>query len=645
VHVVLQPGLGLATNVVSLQLTVPDVDAWYPNEYGAQPLYALSVAFTPTPSAGDAPLAATLPAGSWTGRIGFRTVELVQDPAPGGTTFYFRVNGVPVFIKGANWVPADAFEGRVTDATLLTAFEAFTDAHFNTLRNWGGGVYQSDTFYDLADELGLLVWEEAMFACSLYPNDTSFLANVAAEIADNVQRLAAHPSVLLWAGSNENEAALAFDWYGIAPTAPAFPTYVGMYASLYWDTVLPTVWSLDQSRPTLGSSPSNGNESQAAPVHANPNMPLAGDMHFYDYTDDPWVDATFPTPRFASEFGYQSWPSLLTLAAASSEAAGDWAWLSPFMNHRQHHPDGQAQITALWALHFDNPNRTASNATLFGDWLWLSQASAGLAMKFEAEHYRRGRSSGSATTGGYTMGTLYWQANDIWEGASWSAIEYGGRWKVLQHLATRFYADVLVSPALINNSVLVSVVTDVADVANATLLVRMWAWTGGQLAAWTFAQDVTVPAGSAAVVASAALDAFLAQGACPSAPACVATFELWAGDTLLADNELYLASFNAAPAVRVPRLNATVAPAADPDGTLSVTVASLAPAPAPVAPLVWLETPLPGRWSDNAFLFTGAPLALTFYPAAGTAPTPSQLADGLQVLSLWDRYDWSEAAQ
>lgn len=242
------------------------VEPWMPVGYGRPHLYLTQVSLTPLD--GDT--------SSRSLRVGFRTVELVQQPQQRGATFYIRVNGVPVFIKGANWVPADAFEPRITRDYLERQFASYVDANFNCLRVWGGGIYQSEDFYDLADEYGILVWQEFIFACALYPTDRAFLSSVALEVRDQVRRLAWHPSILLWGGNNENEAAVAQNWYGVPAALRA--RFTDMYGELYFGTVLSNLSIIDRSRPQLSSSPSNGDETPAHPVDDDPQDPTRGDV-------------------------------------------------------------------------------------------------------------------------------------------------------------------------------------------------------------------------------------------------------------------------------------------------------------------------------------------------------------------------------
>eukprot|EP01059_Diplonema_ambulator_P009137 TRINITY_DN18960_c0_g1_i2.p1 TRINITY_DN18960_c0_g1~~TRINITY_DN18960_c0_g1_i2.p1 ORF type:complete len:603 (+),score=216.68 TRINITY_DN18960_c0_g1_i2:33-1811(+) len=303
-----------------LVLDCKNVSLWWPRGYGDQELYKVTVVV------GEQVL---------TKNIGFRTVELVQSETLDmtGKTFYFKVNGVGVFMKGANWVPPDAFETRVTKQWLEGLFDSFHKANYNALRVWGGGVYQQDAFYDLADSMGIVVWQEAMFACAMYPADNTFLSSVEAEITYQVGRLGHHPSIIVWSANNENEAALVQDWYG--KTNPnENPVYADMYRDLYWTTILSNISAMD-GRPVLASSPSAGwKETAENPVRDDCNDDNNGDVHAFDYTSDCWDLSKLRSPRFASEFGLQSWSSYETLLAVAPQ--GELYWGSKWTEQRQH---------------------------------------------------------------------------------------------------------------------------------------------------------------------------------------------------------------------------------------------------------------------------------------------------------------------
>ncbi|WAR04381.1 MANBA-like protein [Mya arenaria] len=263
---------------VSFDISIPksvSINEWWPNGYGNQTLYELFVFYT------DA-------LGTMNTRklkIGFRTVELVQDYVSVnkslGRTFYFRINGRPVFLKGSNWIPADSFLERVTRDRIYTYLKSAADVHMNAMRVWGGGIYEFDMFYEIADELGIMIWQDFMFACAMYPANDAFLASVRIEATQQVRRLKHHPSIIALSGNNENEKALVQDWYG---TDINYTRYKNDYLKLYVDTIRTVVLAEDNSRPFLSSSPSNGMETEEEGwIARKPYDTHYGDIHEYMY--------------------------------------------------------------------------------------------------------------------------------------------------------------------------------------------------------------------------------------------------------------------------------------------------------------------------------------------------------------------------
>ncbi|KAI5633033.1 beta-mannosidase [Phthorimaea operculella] len=317
----------------------------------------------------------------------------------------------------------------------------------NMLRVWGGGVYESDLFYDQCDELGILIWQDFMFACSMYPVDKEFMDSVRTEVEQNVKRLQHHASIAIWAGNNENEAALRGNWYH---TAAKFDEYKHNYIKLYVDTIKPIVEHLDPDRRYLVSSPSNGKKSeQDGYISMNPYDSHYGDTHYYNYIADVWDMNIYPLTRFASEYGFQSYPTLLTYETATN-VSEDYRMDSEFNQHRQHSPAGYQTVLNQITKHLKfgkceyclQPVAEEDDYMMFKKFVLYSQIVQAMAIKAETEFYRQSQETW------YTMGALYWQLNDVWQAPSWSSIDYQRRWKMLQYFAVRFFAPVLVSPRL-----------------------------------------------------------------------------------------------------------------------------------------------------------------------------------------------------
>ena len=325
--------------VMSLK-TIP-ITPWFPNGVAnnTQQLYRLNVSLS-FPDSSEV--------SAQSKRIGFRTIELVQDPVkPQGLTFYFKVNGLPFFAKGTNWIPAHVLMEELTPEYVRLLLTSAKRANMNMMRVWGGGVYESDLFYEIADELGIMIWQDFMFACATYPADDDFLRSVDAEVKTQIRRLQHHPSIAIWAGNNENEIGIAGWW-------PQLDQYKVDYRKLYVDHIMKIVEDHDTSRPFVSSSPSNGLESVKENYTAsNPGSGFYGDVHFYDDGAELWNYHEFPNARFVSEYGFQSYPSVSTYLRALPKENLTFP-IEDSVEHRQHHPGGTSaienQISMDWSI-------------------------------------------------------------------------------------------------------------------------------------------------------------------------------------------------------------------------------------------------------------------------------------------------------
>jgi len=358
-------------------------------------------------------------------RIGLRTLELIHRPdrLPGGErgeSFYFKVNGRPIFMKGANWIPPDALVDRCTPERYRHLLGSMAMAHMNMVRVWGGGWYEQDVFYDLCDELGLLVWQDFMMACAVYPDTPDFIRELTGEAQYQVRRLSSHPSLALWCGDNENLSGLSHWW---ASKFPGGKKYPGIYKKVM-NALRRTCEREDPTRRFWISSPSNG------VISGDPDDPNRGDVHYWKvwHGGKPFEDYLTVKPRFVSEFGFQSFPEAATLEKVIPK--GEWNPSGYVMEHHQRSNNGNMLITNTLARELPIPKD-------FDSFCWASQINQALAIRMAVEHWRR--------TKPRCMGTLYWQVNDLWPVASWSSIDYEGRWKVLHHEAQRFFAPLLAS--------------------------------------------------------------------------------------------------------------------------------------------------------------------------------------------------------
>lgn len=391
--------------------------------------------------------------------FGFRTVELIQEPVnpdnfEDGLTFNFKINGVDLFAMGSNWIPNNILPEYANDLeNVRYLLQSAKDANMNMLRVWGGGLYETDQFYSMADEMGIMIWHDFMFACALYPADDDFLASVRLEIEQQVQRLQYHPSIVLWAGNNENEMAISGPWW---PEVLAWSKKLKeSYSTLYVDTIKPIVQILDPTRPYMESSPSNGilSKSQPYSIARIPNDNKYGDVHHYDYLADSFEWFNYPSTRFASEYGFQSYPSFNALRSISN--LSDWKYpLTQNILHRQHRLTGESEIKLQIKMHFNELE--SGGIDKLKTFLYVSQLTQAIAIKTETEFYRRNRFIDPDTKLGKTMGALYWQLNDVWQAPTWSSIEYGGVWKMLHYFARRFFFPIQAIPYLIQQPIATS---------------------------------------------------------------------------------------------------------------------------------------------------------------------------------------------
>ncbi|CAG4954197.1 unnamed protein product [Parnassius apollo] len=459
------------TGELELNMTVSlnDISLWWPNGFGDQTLYDLEVSLK-THEKGEEICQKSV-------KIGFRTLEVIEEDASNilgnttagkGLTFYFKINGYPIFMKGSNWIPANILPELGYDkSTVDSLLTAASETHMSMLRVWGGGVYESEYFYERCDQLGILIWQDFLFACAMYPADPEFLDNVTDEIEQTVIRLQHHPSIALWSGNNENEVALRGNWYN---TQAQFSKYKEEYIKLYVDTIKPIVENLDPNRRYLVSSPSNGLESeQEGYIAQNPYDPYYGDTHYYNYLSDNWDLNIYPNTRFASEYGFQSLPSLKTMSTATKNKE-DYKLDSAYSKHRQHSPNGYDFIKDQINRHL---KLDESDPKYFDKFVFYSQISQAMAMKAETEFYRQSQANW------YTMGALYWQLNDVWQAPSWSSIEYGGKWKMLHYYAKSFFAPVLVSPRLLlTGAVDVYVINDrLVPLVDSKIIIEFYNWS------------------------------------------------------------------------------------------------------------------------------------------------------------------------
>ena len=391
-------------------MTITEPMLWWPNGYGRQDLYTVEVTLMQGETVTD----------TWERRIGLRTLTMHREKDQWGESFACQVNGVDIFAMGADYIPEDHLLGRVTPQTTRTLLEKAKWANFNAIRVWGGGYYPEDWFYDICDELGLVVWQDFMFACAVYDLTPEFEANIRAEFADNIKRLRHHASLGLWCGNNEMEDFVAQrnEWV-------TKPQEVRDYLFMYERIIPEVLRKYDPQTFYWPSSPSSGGSFDDA---QDPNR---GDVHYWQvwHGNKPFTEYRKYFFRYISEFGFQSFPTMKTIEKISDDPA-DYNIFSYVMEKHQRNGSANGKIMNYMQQTYRYPSD-------FQTVLYASQLLQADGIRYGVEHFRRNR--------GRCMGAIYWQLNDCWPVASWSSIDYCGRLKALHYYAKRFFAPLMLS--------------------------------------------------------------------------------------------------------------------------------------------------------------------------------------------------------
>lgn len=407
-------------------------------------------------------------------RIGIRTLELVREKDEHGTSFYFKLNGHPVFMKGANYIPNDVFLPRVTDDNYRKVIETARMSNNNMLRVWGGGIYENDIFYDLCDEAGILVWQDFMFACAMFPGDEAFLENVRMEAIDNVKRLRNHPSIALWCGNNEILAA----WKGWGwekaerqKSEENADKIWQAYVDIFHKTLPEVVKEYDPQRSYWSSSPSSGEGIPADLVN--------GDEHYWGvwWGKEPFSTYATHLPRFMSEYGFQSFPEISTVRKYALPE--DYDIFSEVMKSHQRSSIGNGTIEYYMLQEYKRPKD-------FESFLYVNHVLQAEGIKFGLEGHRRAMP--------FTMGSLYWQINDVWPVASWSSTDYYQKWKALQYYVKKGFEPLLVSPYTDGVKLKVGIVNDRLTDVTAQLRLKLMDFNGRVI--WEEMSVVEIPANS-----------------------------------------------------------------------------------------------------------------------------------------------------
>jgi beta-mannosidase len=577
-------------SVARVDFRIRDPKRWWPNGYGDPVLYPMHHRIYFVGRLAD----------EGTTKVGLRTVTVHEDRDATGNSFHFVVNGVPVFMKGANYIPQDNFPSRVTDSSYAALIRSVKDANMNMLRVWGGGIYEKNIFYDLCDENGILVWQDFMFACAMYPGNKEFLENVRTEAIQNVVRLRNHPCIALWCGNNEiDEGWKNWGWqkqYGYSAKDSA--EIWNNYREIFGNILLTTVNRFDSLRPYILSSPRIG--------WGRPESTRRGDMHYWGvwWGKEPFSMYLNKTGRFMSEYGFQGFPSMATIREFTLPP--DRQLLSPVMKAHQKHPVGYETIDEYLLRDYKKPKN-------FTSYIYASQVLQAEGIKTAIEAHRRAKP--------YCMGTLYWQLNDCWPVVSWSSRDYFGNYKALHYFLRNEYASLLVSPVLKDSTLNVFIISDSLSDFHPDLQLRLMDFNGRILSDTTM--NILAAANSSGSLAEFPLKRLLA-GQDPAQV--VFSAVVTSGEKILSRNNFY---FLPVKDLRLPppRITRTITDLQD-GYRITLTTDKL-------AKNVFLSADAKGTFSDNFFdLLPGETRTVEFRT---TARIPS-FGDKLEVLTLTDTY-------
>ncbi|HBF32796.1 glycoside hydrolase family 2 protein [Rhizobium sp.] len=569
-------GVNAGETVISHVFEVENPRLWWPAGSGEQALYALSV---------------DVPGERIEKQIGLRTIELLTDADEAGSRFAFRVNGREIFCRGANWIPADAVFSKSSPAKTEDLLQSAVDANMNMIRVWGGGFYEPDWFYDLCDRLGLMVWQDFMFACNLYPCSDDFLDNVAKEVDYQVRRLSSHPSIALWCGDNELVGALTWfeesrnnrDRYLVAydrlnrlieqGVKRAFPQ------GIWWP-----------------SSPASGYLDYGDAWHADGS----GDMHYWSvwHENKSFDNYRSVKPRFCSEFGFQSYTSLPVIESFAE--AKDMNIASPVIELHQKNAGGNERIAGTMFRYFRFPKD-------FANFVYLSQIQQGLAIKTAVDYWRSLKP--------HCMGTLYWQLNDTWPVASWSSLDYGGNWKAMHYMAKRFFQPVAVAAIPAEGAVQFSMVNDTAEAV--TIDMTVFALTlDGQRIPLTSVRGQCGP--DKAAILSEIDTSEISDNH-------LIVWDFIASNGMIGSGHYLPTTYKALELLPSGLTHDVTAKA---DGSFELTISATG-----LALFVMVESTTPGRYSDNVFdLTAGESRSIIFTPSAPLPPGE------VPVFRLYDLY-------
>ena len=410
-------------------------------------------------------------------RVGLRTIKVVMEDDKDGKAFYFVVNGQPMFAKGSNLIPNDALLPNITKDRYYQLVKDARDANHNIIRVWGGGIYEDNRLYDAADEMGILIWQDFIFACTTYPSDPTFMRRVAEEAEYNIKRLRSHACLAMWCGNNEiYEGMRYWGWSKKYKNTAIWNEMKEGYNKLFHQLLPDMVKEYDADRFYMHGSPYEANWGR-------PNTWKIADSHNWGtwYGRKPFESLDKELPRFMSEFGFQAFPEMKTIATFAEPK--DYALESDVMNAHQKASIGNALIKKTMALYYEVPED-------FEELVYKGLVLQGFGIRHGIEAHRRNRP--------YCMGSLYWQLNDSWPVVSWSSIDYYGNWKAMHYQSKRAFAPVLLNAFKEGDELYIYTLSDeLKEYKNATLQLKVMDFNGKVLSKKTVKGEV--PANASAV--------------------------------------------------------------------------------------------------------------------------------------------------
>ncbi|RKP50062.1 glycoside hydrolase family 2 protein [Cohnella endophytica] len=573
----LKPG----SQTIDMNIEIASPRLWWSRGLGDQNLYKFTAAFM---EQGE-----ETPCEMKSVKTGLRSIKLIREKDEHGTSFYFRLNGVAVFAKGANHIPNDSFLTEVTIERYRHEIVSAVESNMNMLRVWGGGIYENDEFYELCDEYGILVWQDFMFACAMYPGDEAFLDNVRNEAEQQIKRLRNHPSIALWCGNNEIDSAWAhydedYGWgWKNQYTTEQRNSIWNDYEAIFHRLLPSKIEKLHSEVDYWPSSPLcslSGDARQHARIGAT-----GGDIHYWGvwHNVEPFENYNRSIGRFMSEYGFQSFPEHKTVRTYAEES--DMRLDSEVMLRHQKNGQGNSLIKQYMDIYLPEPKD-------FPSFLYLSQVLQAEAMKTAIEAHRRRKFM--------CMGSLYWQMNDCWPVASWSSMDYYGRWKAIQYYARRSFSDVMISlDGTSGERIDIHVVSDIQASIEGTLELKLFDFSGRLLDSWS--EEVAVDENSEKMAIS--LDnQRLTEGRDPHSLVLVANL---IGNGKVLDSKQHYFVSSKEIALRQPELTVTRSPEGDPCAVRLETNE--------LAKQVWITTGDEGTFTDNYFdLIPGIPVTVRF---------------------------------